>query len=113
MNLDTVAPPVVLRQRDRRKHRLRHLAEGVVFPCAQNLSKMTPASSLARSNCSGSMTADASCLRVSAHRDHSDRSIVITEIGIVTADIGVVITRIGLRDHLTGQASFKGRVAGA
>jgi hypothetical protein len=38
---------------------------------------------------------------------------VITEIGIVTADIGVVITRIGLRDHLTGQASFKGRVAGA
>jgi hypothetical protein len=31
-------------------------------------------------------------VRVSADRDHSDRSIVITEIGIVIADIGVVIT---------------------
>jgi hypothetical protein len=38
---------------------------------------------------------------------------VITEIGIVTADIGVVITGIGPRDHLAGQASCRGRVAGA
>jgi hypothetical protein len=38
---------------------------------------------------------------------------VITEIGIVIADIGLVITRIGPRDHPAGQASSGGRVAGA
>jgi hypothetical protein len=43
-------------------------------------------------------------VRVSAHRDHPDRSIMITEIGIV-------ITRIGHRDHFAGRASSAGRVA--
>jgi hypothetical protein len=38
---------------------------------------------------------------------------VITEIGIMTADIGLVITRIGPRDHPAGQASSGGSVAGA
>jgi hypothetical protein len=38
---------------------------------------------------------------------------VITEIGIVTADIGIVITGIGPRDHLTGRAFSSGRMAGA
>jgi hypothetical protein len=38
---------------------------------------------------------------------------MITEIGIVIADIGVVITGIGPRDHPAGQASSDGRVAGA
>ena len=35
-------------------------------------------------------------LRVSVHRDHPDRSIMITRIGrIVITEIGIVITRIG------------------
>jgi hypothetical protein len=38
----------------------------------------------------------------SEHRDHADRSIVITEIGIMIADIGGVITGIGPRDHPAG-----------
>jgi hypothetical protein len=38
---------------------------------------------------------------------------VITEIGIVIADIGGVITGIGPRDRPAGQASSRGRVAGA
>jgi hypothetical protein len=38
---------------------------------------------------------------------------VITEIGIVTADIGGVITGIGPRDHPAGPAFSDGRVAGA
>jgi hypothetical protein len=38
---------------------------------------------------------------------------VITEIGIVIADIGGVITGIDPRDHPAGQASSRGRVAGA
>jgi len=38
---------------------------------------------------------------------------VTTEIGIVIAEIGVVITGIGARDHPAGQASCRGRVAGA
>jgi hypothetical protein len=37
---------------------------------------------------------------------------VITEIGIVTADIGIVITGIGPRDH-PARASSSGRMAGA
>jgi hypothetical protein len=38
---------------------------------------------------------------------------VITEIGMVIADIGLVITGIGPRDHPAGRASSWGRMAGA
>jgi hypothetical protein len=38
---------------------------------------------------------------------------VITEIGIVTAGIGIVITGIGSRDHPAGRAFSWGRMAGA
>jgi len=52
------------------------------------------------------------------HRDHRDRSIVITKIGIVISRIGLVITRIGIvitpighRDH--GVIGPRPRAAGA
>jgi len=38
---------------------------------------------------------------------------VITEIGIVTADIGIVITGIGPHDHAAGRPSSMGRMARA
>jgi len=38
---------------------------------------------------------------------------VITEIGIMTADLGIVITGIGPRDQAAGRASSWGRTAGS
>jgi hypothetical protein len=38
-------------------------------------------------------------VRISRHRDHADRRIVITRIAIVITGIAIVITRIAHRDH--------------